>query len=494
PTSGVVIWDNVKNFTNDDVTITGYTPEQVGFFIIPNGDNKNSSLEPNTEITFKWIEDGNGSGEWQAFAGDTALIGEGAHVLFDVASLNKDNLDHVKDNAKPGNLNWEDLSGGGDNDYNDINIGVEWSSNLPELTTQDADTLGSNSDSAEANFAGLFDVTANVGADGLGNQSVTYSLTIQSPESGLASGGDAINLYLIDGKVVGSTATSSDNVKDVNTVFDITVDATGNIKQTQYAQIDHTGENNDGDASNNSANLVTLTKGAITLTATATIQDADGDQAVDVQAIDISESLGFEDDVPVIGTFESLSIDNTEVYSASGQNTGFLSGADGWQSITLGGTAPAGVTYSYNSDNGVLTAIDGVRDPVFTLSLNERGEYSFELLKPEAGSLTSSIDFDSANAGSPSATYDYGDFVAIASGTNGKVNPSNQGLAGDGNSLAVGEAITFQFDNLQTVDQVVFGLKAPQGGTFNYEFFNGTTSIGSGSVSTDVQNGDLQIY
>lgn len=135
PVEGLVIWDNVKAFPDGGkVTIDGYTPDQIGFFIIPDGDRLNSGLEAGAEVVFLPLE----SGGWQAYLKDasgapvTPLLGQDAHVLFDVGSLNEDGLDHVQDKDAPdapGNLNWEDIPTGGtweDNDYNDVNITAEW--------------------------------------------------------------------------------------------------------------------------------------------------------------------------------------------------------------------------------------------------------------------------------------------------------------------------------------------------------------------------------
>jgi len=122
PTDGVVIWDDVHDTDTVPVTVTGYAPEQVGFFIIANGENKNASLEDNTDITFEFV-----SGQWQAFADGAALSGAGSHVIFDRAELNKDGQDHMQDNDLTGSQNWEDLPiKGGDEDFNDVNIDVVW--------------------------------------------------------------------------------------------------------------------------------------------------------------------------------------------------------------------------------------------------------------------------------------------------------------------------------------------------------------------------------
>lgn len=130
----------------------------------------------------------------------------------------------------------------------------------------------------------------------------------------------------------------------------------------------------------------------------------------------------------------------------------------------------------------MLTANDG-QDDVFTLTLGLDGNYSFTLLKAEAGTVESDVTFGSTNAGSPTVGYQFGDVYATPTGTNDEVNPSTTGLSGDANSLAPGEAITFTFSSPQTeVDQVLFGLHAPQGGTFNYTIYDGNTVVATGSV------------
>ncbi|KGK40953.1 hypothetical protein LH51_18555 [Nitrincola sp. A-D6] len=280
-----------------------------------------------------------GSGNWQAVTtGGTELVGQGTNVLFDVGALNADGLDHVQDNAKPGNLNWEDLHGGGDNDYNDVNIGVVWSSNLPVLTTQDAETIGDLTDEASAAFASFFTLVSDAGTDGPGSESLAYSLSVTNSDSGLSSAGLAITLFLIDGKVVGSTAAAIGDVNTENTVFDISVDAGGNVKLTQYAELDHVGENADGDAFNNSANLLGLPEGTIALTAAASVTDADGDAANAAQTLDISSAFNFEDDVPSIDAQTRV-----ELLSESFET---FSGTNGWAVV--------------KGDNGTIIGNNGV--------------------------------------------------------------------------------------------------------------------------------------
>jgi hypothetical protein len=122
PTTGTVIWDDVQDNDTIPISIQGYSPEQIGFFIIPNGENSNASLTDNTDVTFQFID-----GQWQAFDGVNPLGGNGLHVLFDVAALNADGQDHVTDNALTGNQNWEDLpipTGDGDSVFATLNFNL----------------------------------------------------------------------------------------------------------------------------------------------------------------------------------------------------------------------------------------------------------------------------------------------------------------------------------------------------------------------------------
>jgi VCBS repeat-containing protein len=150
PTTGTIIWDDVHDNDTAPVSVQGHSPDQIGFFIIPNGDSRNSSLTDDTEVTFQLV-----NGEWTAFDAGQPLIGNGSPVLFDNAALNKDNEDHVQDNGLIGNQNWEDLPiRTGDADYNDVNVNVDWTS-----VTASGDAINTVSFGADG---------AEFGADGPG--------------------------------------------------------------------------------------------------------------------------------------------------------------------------------------------------------------------------------------------------------------------------------------------------------------------------------------
>src|SRR5690606_19110711 len=145
----------------------------------------------------------------------------------------------------------------------DVNI-----SNLA-LVTQDADTIGDNSDTDSESFEAAFlaAVTPNYGADGPGNTVAGgYSLSVTNASSGLTSNGVPIGLELDGGAVYGRAAGVD--------IFKISVSADGTVTLTQYAEIDHLPEDLDG--VNDNANLA-LGAGKVLLSATVTVIDGDND-------------------------------------------------------------------------------------------------------------------------------------------------------------------------------------------------------------------------
>ena len=165
PTSGAIIWDDVHDTDAITETITGYTPDQIGFFIIPNGEGENfsttnnidhSTNHPNApashdgendviydgmELSFKFVNSagvevplGTAGAAWQAFTdGGVGLRGDHTNVIFDVAPLNEDGEAHVKNTSTTGSQNWEDVlfdpardPNSQPYDYGDIHVDVVW--------------------------------------------------------------------------------------------------------------------------------------------------------------------------------------------------------------------------------------------------------------------------------------------------------------------------------------------------------------------------------
>jgi T1SS-143 domain-containing protein len=240
PTTGVVLWDNVQSHNATNVSISGYAPGQIGFFIIPDGDNLNSGLAANTAVHFVQ----NASGNWQAVAGTTPLVGRDANVLFDVSSLNHDGLAHAVDNGVPGNLNWEDISGGGDRDWNDVNVNAVWTTGTSNSTTvmegssDVTGVLGFNPGADGASVTAINDITLFFGEDG-------YS---QSIDTG-----------------AGTIAVKADGTYKFTPAADLMNDVTANVK---YSVTD-----GDGDKVNGYIRLTTTDRSEVSATddtATAT--------------------------------------------------------------------------------------------------------------------------------------------------------------------------------------------------------------------------------
>jgi T1SS-143 domain-containing protein len=178
-----------------------------------------------------------------------------------------------------------------DDDIPTISVDEAVEVRVPTLTTQDADTIDAASDTDSGSFAGLFTLTSDMGADDDGSVSdLSYALSVTNAVSGLSSDGEAITLAMNNGVIEGSTS--------AGVIFEISVDASGNVQLTQHEVIDHVGEALDGDATNNDVNNLGLASGTIELTASATITDGDGDSVTDSQAIDISGAISFDDDIP----------------------------------------------------------------------------------------------------------------------------------------------------------------------------------------------------
>ena len=317
------------------------------------------------------------------------------------------------------------------------------------------------------------------GSDGAGG--VTFDATQSALDAlNLQSDGQGVNWTRLSDNTIlaGYTGTTAPTAtSDSNVVFYVTLDpsGTGSYTFTLAQPLDHPTADTEDD---------------LDLQFAFTATDSGGEGESD------SFTVTVDDDAPVIGSFTDLQVYNVDGASDSDLNTGFLPGADNWGNITLTGPFLEGATYSSSTlgdGTVVLTANDGT-DDIFTFSLNPNGAYTFVLLEAEAGTIETDVQFGGTNAGSPTTSYDFGPGVATPSGDNTVVNPSNTGLAGDSNSLTIGEAITFTFDNLQSgVDQVIFGVKAPQGGSFNYVFYNDGTMVGTtGSVSASA-NGELVI-
>ncbi|MEX2312226.1 MAG: DUF4114 domain-containing protein, partial [Rhodospirillales bacterium] len=155
PTEGKIVFANTKEDIGESATIEDVDPDRVGFFLVPNGDGKNSGLQNGDPVSFEQ----DSSGEWHVVDADgDRLAGAGDPVLFSDPGLNEGDFDYTTDNSVDGNQNWEDISGGGDRDFNDVNMNVEITPNEPtteahcEVSVSVDAMFGDYADGSEGHF------------------------------------------------------------------------------------------------------------------------------------------------------------------------------------------------------------------------------------------------------------------------------------------------------------------------------------------------------
>ncbi|WP_439830415.1 DUF5801 repeats-in-toxin domain-containing protein, partial [Aeromonas caviae] len=132
-------------------------------------------------------------------------------------------------------------------------------------------------------------------------------------DSGLMTsvGDQPIYLYLDDGVIYGSTSAEADGsgVTPANTVFTLSVDSSGKVTLAQFQAIEHVANGDDGpeDASEDgdfADDLESLASGLVSLTASQTITDADGDTDSASSSLDLGGLVSFSDEGPSISANE----------------------------------------------------------------------------------------------------------------------------------------------------------------------------------------------
>ncbi|MBA3511969.1 DUF5801 repeats-in-toxin domain-containing protein [Sphingomonas sp.] len=307
------------------------------------------------------------------------------------------------------------------------------------LQTQDADTLGTATDTASssANFGGVFGLTFNGGSDGAASTpALSYTLGVSAPgvNSGLDQGGADIFLYLIGGKVVGSTSNTSGGVNVGNTVFDVSVSATGVVTLTQYSQIDHPiGGDPTPSATPFADHIISMTDSLVTLTASSSITDNDGDTVNDSATISIGSNLQFADHGPVATN------DVDSIVGGNGPATGNVitgvdfvggdaNGADG-NADSVGADTPGTITrvQSVNVSANVDTTYDSSGNLVLngqygTLTINANGNYSYLRTDGSAGGVSDVFTYTLTDRDGDTATATLTIGIADSFPTAGNVN------------------------------------------------------------------------
>ncbi|HEY9079783.1 DUF4114 domain-containing protein [Magnetovibrio sp.] len=133
PVEGGVIWADAKESVGDSFTLDDIDPSTIGFFLLSDGGTQNPGLSNGESVTFAQ----DSSGTWQVMdAGGNVLdSASGGGLFFTNQTLNADGYDHESDSGAIGNMNWEDLNGGGDQDFNDVNLNLTTQAGSGTATT-----------------------------------------------------------------------------------------------------------------------------------------------------------------------------------------------------------------------------------------------------------------------------------------------------------------------------------------------------------------------
>jgi T1SS-143 domain-containing protein len=274
------------------------------------------------------------------------------------------------------------------------------------LTTYDAGTqTGGSYDFASTGpgYLDVFSFSTSFGADGAA-ASVPFQtmFTLGLPQgdgtpSGFFSNGLPVYLYVNDtgSAVFGSTSlTEPTNVADAGVVFYLIVtnNDAGTVQLTQLQPMTHAVEADPSAPYNDQ--FLTLGNNLVTLTATATAKDADGDIATDSKSIDLGGNVRFGDDGPSLAASTSqptVMVDETTLGAGASKDfSGVFTptyGADGPGAVNnfvLGikaANADSGLIDTASSEAVVLTmvgtSIVGVTEtgliPVFTISVDASG-------------------------------------------------------------------------------------------------------------------------
>ncbi|WP_371230046.1 retention module-containing protein [Pseudomonas sp. QE6] len=246
-----------------------------------------------------------------------------------------------------------------DDDGPSISVGLS-NAQIDALETHDALTIGANADHDTVDFSGAFTVTQqNAGADTPASAvSWTYAMHLDvagGTASGLSSGGQTIYLYQIGNQVVGSTASTQGAVTAGNTVFGLSVDGSGKVTLTQYAELDHPKPGSD--------QQISLGSDLVSLQGTASITDFDGDKATSTTSLDLGGKVTFDDDGPSISVgLSNAQIDALETHDAltigvnADHDTADFSGAFTVTQQNAGADTPASAvswTYALQLSAGV---------------------------------------------------------------------------------------------------------------------------------------------
>jgi Ca2+-binding RTX toxin-like protein len=306
PVEGGIVWADIKQGVGEtqDIDLGDVDPANIGFFMIPNGDNENSGLTDGMSITFAQDE----QGHWQAVGPDgTALEGTGADIFFSDQNLNSDDYDHMEDTDGIGNQNWEDLVYGGDQDYTDGNFTAHITTE-PGVPGEIAYPLDISSALTDTDGSETLSITvANLPVDGVlsaGTVNADGSVTLTAAEL------DGLTLTVPNGTGgfdLNISASSTENDGDV-AVVDVTVDGTA-----QDPDLSVSAATGDEDT-------------AIALDIDAALTDSDGSETLSITISDIPDgatlSAGVVNDDGSV-TLTSAELEGLEITPPENSNVDF---------------------------------------------------------------------------------------------------------------------------------------------------------------------------
>jgi len=388
------------------------------------------------------------------------------------------------------------------------------------VNTQDAQTIAAATDSATQNFSTAFGATSSsYGADGAGTTVSTFTLGVatQGGASGLTSDGASIRLYLVAGKVIGSTSATEAGITATNTIFDVAVSGTGSVTLQQFAEIDHALP---GASSNYAAQQATMVDTLITLTNAVTLTDGDGDTASDSKVLNIGANIKFDDDGPTVTAISDLTgandaqpIAGTYNFSVGADDVDNAS-TDGIVLNSLTGTTGGGraitdaavshfaedattVTYHFSFNYFPGPTSTTTQAATGTVVFNKtNGTFSFDLDQVFGGQTTfstsaplASFNYDTEGNNSPEIVvqkYSNDFFGVLSARTATPPSDSSDLLAGNDHAFASGETFTSQsagFVNVATDTLGVNSDTVQNGELLNFDFYKSNPVSNPGDTS-----------
>ena len=148
PTEPQILWTNTDHNSlseGTEVTLQGLAPgEQFGFFIIQDGNDEYSWLNSQVQSgnTMQFGEDG--SLQFVDGGGNVAQSVSDNDLFYTGSSHNPDGINHAISGVQDGELliGFEDLTGGGDNDFDDVVFSVKYEGvDGPQTATSDSFTF-----------------------------------------------------------------------------------------------------------------------------------------------------------------------------------------------------------------------------------------------------------------------------------------------------------------------------------------------------------------